>query len=89
MSIGQCFFDNEGVGGVVIEWVTESRGFGSALSGMIVTRGLYDLPKLTIRSTKARVRFLDMHSAKLDPQIRFCQAETYNESMIAIITLWI
>ena len=36
MSVCEGFFDDEGVGGVVVEGVGECGGFGGALGGVVV-----------------------------------------------------
>lgn len=48
MAVCEGFFDDEGVGGVVVEGVAEGRGFGGALGGVIVACRLDDLAKFAV-----------------------------------------
>jgi hypothetical protein len=48
VSVREGFFRNECVATVVLERVTESRGFGGTLSCMEVARGLDDFPELLV-----------------------------------------
>ena len=63
MAIGEGFFDDEGVGGVVIQRVAESGGFGGALGGMVVACCLDYLAEFAVGTCETRVRFLDVHRA--------------------------
>ena len=61
VAVREGFFDDEGVGGVVIERVAEGGGFGGTLGGMVVACGLDYLPEFAEGTCEARVGFLDVH----------------------------
>ena len=61
MAVCEGFFDDEGVGGVVIERVTEGGGFGGTLGGMVVTCCLDYLAEFAVGTGEAGMGFLDVH----------------------------
>ena len=48
VAVGEGFFDDECIGGVVGEWVAEGGGFGCALSGGVVADGLDDAAEFAV-----------------------------------------
>ena len=61
MAVSEGFFDDESVGGVVIERVAEGGGFSGTLGGMVVACCLDYLAEFAVGTCKARVGFLDVH----------------------------
>lgn len=75
VSVREGFFDDKGVGRVVVERVAESGGLGGALGGMVVARGLDDLAEFAVSAGEAGVGFLDVHLTELYAEVRFSEAE--------------
>lgn len=72
MAVSECFFNDEGVRGVIIERVAKGGGLGSALGCMIVTSCLDNLAEFAVGGGETGVDFLDVHDAKFNAEIRLC-----------------
>lgn len=64
MAVGEGFFDDEGVGGVVVERVAEGGGFGGALGGVVVACCLDYFTEFAVGACESGVGFLNMHCAQ-------------------------
>lgn len=60
VSIGEGFFDDEGVGGVIVEGVAYGGGFGGALRGVVIASGLDDAAEFAVGGCEAGLGFLDV-----------------------------
>lgn len=60
VAVGEGFFDDEGVGGVVVEGVADGGGFGGALRGVVVAGGLDDAAEFAVGGCEAGLGFLDV-----------------------------
>lgn len=60
VSVREGFFDDEGVGGVVVEGVADGGGFGGALRGVVVAGGLDDAAEFAVGGCEAGLGFLDV-----------------------------
>src|SRR2546421_645776 len=87
MSVCECLFDNEGVGGVVVERIAESCGFGGFLFGMVVAAGLDDTAQFAEGLGEARVRFLDVHGGEFFAEGGFREAQTWI-GCVRIMKFW-
>ena len=76
MPVGEGFFDDQGVGGVVVEGVAESGCFGCALSCVVVACCLDDFAEFAVGDHQAWVCFLDVHSTEFDAEVGFRKTET-------------
>ena len=72
VAVCEGFFDDEGVGGVVVEGIAKGGGFGGALGGMVVAGCLDDFAEFAVGGCEAGVGFLDVHGAEFDTQVGFC-----------------
>lgn len=60
---------------MIVEGIAEGGCFGCALGGVIIACGLNDLAKLAVGAGQAGMCFLNMHLAKLDTEVRFCESQ--------------
>ena len=81
VSVGQRFFDDEGVGGMIIEGVPECRRFGRSLCGVVVATGLDDSSELAICISEAGMGFLNVHLRELFAQRGLDQTQCCGESV--------
>ena len=61
MAVRKGFFDDKGVGGVVVKRVTEGGSFGGTLGGMVVACCLDYFAEFAVGACEARVSLLDVH----------------------------
>lgn len=75
VAVCEGLFDDEGVGGVVIEGVAEGGCLGGALGGVVIAGSLDNLAEFAVGAGEPWVCFLDMQLAQLDAEVGFSEAE--------------
>lgn len=84
MSVREGFFDDEGVGGVVVERVANGGGFGGALCGVVVAGRLDDAAEFAVGGCEAGLGFLDVELVELDAEVGFSETETWEMGLIGV-----
>lgn len=79
LAVGEGFFDDEGVLGVVLEWVADGGGLGGCLGGVVVAHGLDDSAEFPVGVGETGMRFLNVHAAELDAVVGFCKPKACGE----------
>ena len=75
VAVGEGFFHDEGVGGVVVEGVADGGGFGGALGGVVVARGLDDAAEFAVGGCEAGLGFLDVELIEFDTEVGFGESQ--------------
>ncbi len=75
VAVRKAFFDDEGVGGVVLEGLGKGCGFGGPLYGVEVTGGLHGFAESAVGVLQPWVAFVVGHCTELVTEIGFCETE--------------